>query len=414
MTAHSTEDAPGRSDASAVELVAMVASLMALNALAIDVMLPALEGIARDLSVTHPNDQQLVIVAYILGFGAPQLAWGPLSDRFGRRPVLFAAIGGYTVTGLLTVGVDTFEMLLAMRFAQGIFAAGCRVGAVAVVRDLYAGRGMARIMSLVMTVFMVVPITSPMLGQGILAIAPWKAIFGVIGLAGLTVLVWTFTRLRETLPADRRSPLAPRRIGAAYASVIKTRVTFGYMLASGVIFAALFAFISASEQIFREVFGKEETFVFWFAGVALALSAANFANSRLVRRFGMRRLSHGALVGFTALALLLLALMSFVGERFEIFLPLFAGLFALFGLIGANFNAMAMEPLGKIAGTASAAYGFATTTVSGVIGGAIGRAYDGTTAPLLLGFAGLGATCLVIVTVTERGRLFRPPARHGE
>jgi len=282
------------------ELVVMVASMMALNALAIDVMLPALGAIARDFAVAEPNDQQLVVVAYILGFGVPQLAWGPLSDRFGRRPVLFASLIGYTLTGLATVWAGSFAALLALRFGQGVFAAGCRVISVAVVRDLYAGRGMARIMSLVMTVFMVVPITAPALGQAVLLFAPWEAIFAVLAAAGFAMLAWTFLRLPETrAPADR-GPLARREIAAAYALVVKTRTTFGYMLASGVIFGALFAFISTSEQIFREVFHQGENFVFWFGGIAMALSGANLLNARLVRRHGMRRLSHGALVGFTS------------------------------------------------------------------------------------------------------------------
>lgn len=384
----------------------MVASLMALNALAIDVMLPALGPIAREFAVTHPNDQQLVIVAYIVGFGAPQLVWGPLSDRFGRRRVLFVSLVGYSLMGASALAASSFATLLAARFAQGVFAAGCRVIAVAVVRDLYAGSSMARIMSLVMTVFMVVPITAPMLGQLVLYLGPWEAIFGVLAGVGAAMLLWVWARLDETLPEEERSPLALRSIARSYAQVLRTRTTFGYMLASGVLFAALFSFLSASEQIFREVFDQADTFVFWFAGIALTMSVANYANSRLVKRFGMRRLSHGALVAFTALSLVLLGLMNTFGEHLALFFPVFATIFALFGLIGANFNALAMEPLGKIAGTASAAYGFATTTIAGGIGGLIGRAYDGSTQPILLGYAGLGFTCLIIVAVTERGRLF--------
>ena len=185
------------------------------------------------------------------------------------------------------------------------------------------------------------------------------------------------------------------------------RVTFGYMVASGTIFAALFGFLSASEQIFREVFHQGETFALWFAGVAIALSIANFTNSRLVGRFGMRRLSHLALVGFVATSALLLGLSRVFGEQLWLFFPLFALAFAQFGLIGANFNAIAMEPLGRIAGTASAAYGFATTTVSGLLGGLIGRFYDGSTTPLLVGYVALGSAAIVIVAVVERGRLFR-------
>ena len=388
------------------ELVAIVASLMALNALAIDVMLPALGAIARDFSVAHPNDQQLVVVAYILGFGVPQLVWGPLSDRFGRRPIIFVSLIGYSLTGLLTVAAGSFEVLLAMRFLQGVFAAGCRVVSVAVVRDRYAGQGMARIMSLVLTVFMVVPITAPMLGQAVLYVAPWEAIFVVLASAGLAMTGWTFVRLRETRLPEERTAFSVRAIAASYREVLRSRVTFGYMLASGILFAALFSFISACEQIFREVFDQGETFALWFAGVALALSAANFANARLVRRFGMRRLSQGALIAFTLLSVALLGVMHVFGERLALFYPMFALIFALFGLIGANFSALAMEPLGRIAGTASAAYGFATSTISGLIGGLIARAYDGTTRPLLLGYAVLGSVCFVLVMITERGRLF--------
>lgn len=384
----------------------MVAALMALNALAIDMMLPALDAIARDLQVRDPNDQQLVVVAYILGFGAPQLVWGPIADRFGRRPVLFVSLVGYTLAGVACLLTGSFAQLLVARFVHGIFASGCRVVATTVVRDLYAGRDMARILSLVMTIFMVVPILAPMIGQGVLLVAPWRWTFGVLSAAGLGVLAWTWLRLHETLAFADRTPLSLGATLRAYLAVVRTRVTFGYMAASGVVFGALFSFISSAEQIFREVFDQADTFVFWFAGVALALSAANFANSRLVGRFGMHRLSQAALVGFIATSLILAGLMHFVGEELWIFFPLFAMAFAFFGLIGANFNALAMEPLGKIAGTASAAYGFATTTVSGVVGGLIGRAYDGTTTPLLLGFVGLGVLSLFFVALTERGRLF--------
>ncbi|MEX1367244.1 MAG: multidrug effflux MFS transporter [Nannocystaceae bacterium] len=392
---------------STVELVAMVAALMSLNALAIDVMLPAMGAVAADLGVRSANDQQLVIVAYVLGFGFPQLVFGPVADRYGRRPALLVALVGYTVAGFACMAAPSFEMLLALRFLHGVFAAGCRVVAVTLVRDLFAGRGMAKVMSLVMTVFMLVPIIAPAIGQGILLVAPWRWCFGVLGIAGVLMLGWTMVRLPETLHATQRQPLGLRQTLGAYAAVLRSRPTFGYMLGSGIIFGALFAFLSASEQIFREVFGRGDTFALWFAAVALVLALTNFANSRLVTRFGMRRLSHLALVGFTGFAALLLVLTALLGESFALFLPLFAICFAFFGLIGANFNALAMEPLGRIAGTASAAYGFATTTLSAVLGGLIGRAYDGSTQPLMLGFVGLGLASLLAVAVTERGRLFR-------
>ncbi|MEO1786889.1 MAG: MFS transporter [Pseudomonadota bacterium] len=312
----------------------------------------------------------------------------------------------YTITGFACMAAGSFSALLAIRFLQGVAASGCRVVAVSIVRDVFEGRGMAKIMSLVMTVFMVVPIAAPSIGQVVLLGFSWEWTFGILGLAGLAMLAWTAARLPETLPEDRRRALNPRSTAADYAEVFRCRVTFGYMAASGVIFGSLFAFIGSAEQVFTEVFALGDGFVLWFAGVAASLSVANFTNSRLVERLGMRRLSHGALLGFIALSALLALVMVGVGEHFAIFFPLFCAVFACFGLIGSNFNALAMEPLGRIAGTASAAYGFATTTVSSAIGYAIGTQYNGSSVPLVVGFAILGSVSLVIVTITERGRLF--------
>ena len=406
MTDAKTSDTKGL-PISTREFVVMMAGLMALNALAIDIMLPALDDIAASFQLANQNHQQLIIYAYIFGFGAPQLVWGPLSDRFGRRPILFAALAGYTVTGFACMLASGFEQLLIMRFAQGVFASGSRVVAVSIVRDAFEGRGMAHIMSLIMTIFMVVPIMAPFIGQLVLYVAPWEWTFGVLTLFGGIMLAWAYLRLPETLPRDVRQPLNLHSSANAYGEVFRNRVTFGYMAASGLIFGALFAFIGSAEQLFSEVFDKEETFVFWFAGIAFSLSAANFTNSRLVERFGMRRLSHMAICGFTGLSVLLYLLMQLSGENFAIFFPLFAMIFACFGLIGSNFNALAMEPLGRIAGTASAAYGFATTTFSSLIGWMISSRYDGSALPVIAGFAILGAACLLVVAITEKGRLFR-------
>ena len=388
---------------STVEFVALVAWLMALNALAIDVMLPALGDISADFALTNPNDRQLVVVAYVLGFGAPQLIWGPLSDRYGRRPVLFVALIGYSLMGWAAAWVGSFEQLIAVRLFQGMFAAGARVVAVAVVRDVYAGRNMARIMSWVMTVFMAVPITAPMIGQAVLFVAPWRWLFILLGISGLVMLVWTGLRLTETRPVQAERAGEDERQG--YRALFRSRVALGYTAAAGIVFGALFAFIASAEQVFTEVFDTGESFVLWFAVIAGALAAVNIVNARLVSRFGMRQLSHAALIGFTVLSLLLLGLLATVGEHLALFIPFFALIFGLFGLIGANFNALAMEPFGRSAGTASAAYGFATTTASGLLGGVIGRFYDGTTLPLVAGFAALGLVSLVIVAVTERGRI---------
>lgn len=389
------------------ELVIMVAALMSLNALAIDIMLPALSNISDFYSLTRDNDQQLVIFAYIAGFGAPQLVFGPISDRYGRKGLLRICLIGYAIAGIACIMTSSFTTLLLARFVQGVFASGVRVIAVSIVRDLLAGRAMARIMSLVMTVFMVVPILAPTIGAGVMLFAPWQWTFALLSIAAMVLLVWTQVRLPETLSDEDRQPLNPRQSLKAYWQVVTTRITFGYMCASGVIFGALFAFVAASEQIFTDVFGKHETFALWFAGVAAALAASNFLNSRIVERFGMRRISHSVLILFIALALINVITLYTVGEKLWLFYPLFCLTFGCFGMLGANFTAMAMEPQGKIAGTASAAYGFASTTVASLIGYLVAGQFNGTIAPFMWGFVALGVSSLTIVFITERFRLFQ-------
>jgi len=384
----------------------MIAGMMALNALAIDIMLPALSNISEHYQLVKENDQQLVIFSYILGFGVPQLVFGPISDRVGRKGLAQLCLIGYIIAGFACMMTTSFALLLAMRFTQGVFASGIRVIAVSIVRDLMAGRAMARVMSLIMTVFMVVPILAPMLGSGVMWAVGWQWTFGVLSVAGIGMLIWIQFRLPETLPVTARQPLSARNAARAYSQVVKTRITFGYMAASGVIFGALFSFIAASEQVFTDVFNVGDAFPFWFAGIAACLAAANFFNSRIVERVGMRRVSHAALLAFLALTVTNLITMQIFGERFVLFYPLFGLTFACFGMLGANFSALALEPLGKIAGTASAAYGFATSTVASGFGYLVASQFNGSVSPVIGGFVGLGALSLAIVLITERGKLF--------
>jgi len=387
------------------EFVCMVAALMALNAFAIDIMLPAM-GVIADYYQIEGNQQQWLLYSYMVGFGVPQLFFGPITDRFGRKNLLRLCIAAYVVFAFICMATTSFMLLLTVRFLQGIFASGIRVIAVSIVRDLTAGRAMARIMSLVMTVFMIIPIIAPAIGQGVMMIAGWKWMFGVLGVAGLMILLWVQFRLPETLPEENRQDLSARKALSGFGQVLSSRITLGYMAASGVIFGALFAFIASAEQIFDETFGVGEQFAIWFALIAGTLAIANFVNSRVVEKYGMRRISHGILFVFIILALLNFFVMTFAGEKMVYFLPLFALTFGCFGMLGANFSAIAMEPQGKIAGTASALYGFATTTVASGFGYLVSSRFDGTVAPILLGFVGLGVLSLILVLITERGKLF--------
>ena len=390
-----------------VEFIVLIASMMALNALAIDIMVPALDDIGRAFSVANENDQQLVMLVYVLGFGVPQLIWGPVSDRYGRRALLLISLIGYAALSWACVLASSFSELLLARFVMGVFSSAGRVVAVSVVRDVYAGRGMAEIMSFVMMVFMTVPILAPALGQVILGFGPWTWIFYVLVIYASFVALWSFFRLPETLPAERRKPLSFASAFAAYGTVLRTRTACGYVLASGVLFGGLFAFIFSVEQVMREVFGEDERLGLWFALASIGLAASNFVNAMLVKRIGMRRISHIAVIIFTGLAAVNLAAMWMLGPVFAVFMPLMILTFGMVGMIGSNFNAIAMEPLGDIAGTASAALGFASTTLAGGFGYLISSQYDGSVLPLLTGFVVLGVASLIILYVTEKGHLFQ-------
>ncbi len=384
----------------------MVACMIALNALAIDIMLPALGEIGDHFNLEKENHQQFVLYAYIIGFGAPQLVFGPISDRFGRKALLNLCLVGYAIAGFACMAAPTFGLLLLARFTQGVFASGVRVIGVSVVRDLMSGRAMAKVMSLVMTVFMIVPIIAPAMGQGIMKFADWHWTFGVTALGAMALMAWTHFRLPETLPYDQRQELSLGKVKNSFWTVLSTRVTCGYMVASGVIFGSLFSFIAASEQIFDDVFDRGEHFALWFAIIAGTLALSNFTNSRIVERLGMRRVSHTVLVLFILLSALTVIVMAYVGPVFYIFLPLFSLVFGCFGMMGANFSALAMEAQGKIAGTASAVYGFFTTTVAAGFGYLVSSQFNGSVVPMMFGFVGLGMLSLAIITYTEKGKLF--------
>lgn len=388
------------------EFVCMMAALMALNAFAIDAMLPAMGIIGEQYNLANENHQQWLLFSYLIGYGAPQLFFGPITDRFGRRNLLRLCLAAYVVFAFMCMTTTSYMILLLMRFLHGVFASGIRVICVSIVRDLTVGRTMARIMSLVMTIFMIVPILAPAIGQGVMAVAGWKWIFGVLGVAGIVMLLWVQFRLPETLAQENQRDLSLGKAFKAYGEVIKTRVTIGYMAASGVIFGSLFSFLASSEQIFDQVFGEGDRFALWFAVIAGTLAVGNFLNSRIVERFGMRRISHSVMLAFISLAMINFIVMQMVGERLEYFIPLFALTFACFGMMGANFSAIAMEPQGKQAGTASALYGFATTTVASGFGYLVSSQFNGTVSPILFGFVALGLTSLMIILITERGKLF--------
>lgn len=389
------------------EFVALVAAMMAINALSIDAMLPALPNIGESLGVADENTRQWVVTAYLLGFGGAQLAYGPLADRYGRKPVLLIALTLYTLFTAVAAFAPTFTLLLAARFLMGVGAAATRVLAVSIVRDRFAGRTMAKVMSLTFIVFLLAPIIAPSMGQAILWVAPWPWIFGALAAVGGVILIWSALRLPETLKPEDRTPISVSAIGNAFRIALTTRMAVGYMLASTAMIGALFGFINSAQQVFAGPLQRAEWFTTVFAGVALFMGVSSFLNSRIVERLGTRRVSHTALLGFIAFAAAHLAVSLTGYETIWTFIVLQSGMMFCFGLVGSNFGSMAMEPLGHIAGTGSAVQGFVSTLGGAVLGFLIGQAFDGTTTPLTAGYTACGVLALVVVLWTERGRLFR-------
>jgi MFS transporter, DHA1 family, multidrug resistance protein len=397
--------APAR-EISRVEFIVLVAALMALNALAIDVMLPALPYMGEALGISHENERQFVIGAYMLGFGIAQLAFGPITDRFGRRGPLFVGLAIYLVCAFAAIFAPTFGVLLALRFVQGLGAAGTRVIATAVVRDKFSGREMAEVMSLTFMIFMAIPIVAPGIGQVILLSGPWQNIFIFMGGLATVIALWAFLRLPETMHAEYRRALSVKSVIDGFRIVVTNRVAFSYGLAGTFLFGAMFGFISASQQIFVEIYGLGPYFPVAFACMAGFIAIAQFINSRVVRRVGMRRIAHAAILVYLAGATVWLTLALIGPIPFPVFFANLLIIQFVFGWAASNMNSLSMEPLGRVAGTAASVFGFIQTVGGALIGTYIGQHYDGTLVPNAMGYASMGLLVLVCVLVAENGKLF--------
>jgi DHA1 family bicyclomycin/chloramphenicol resistance-like MFS transporter len=390
------------------EFVALMAALMASNALAIDAMLPALPAIGEGLGVTEDNRRQLVISFYLFGFGAAQLIYGPLSDRFGRKRLLIGSLVLYGIFATLAGLASSFTLLLAWRALQGLSAAGTRVLVTAIIRDRYHGSDMARITSLVMIVFMIVPILAPAFGQGVLAISTWRHIFIGLGAYAAVLILWALLRLPETLAEEHCRPLTGAHLGDAISTIFTTRQAIGNIVAMTLTMGALFGFIGSIQQIVFDVFERPDLIAVAFAIIAGPMALTSYANSRLVGRMGPRWLLLRALGAFTLLAFVHLLVSLTFEENIWVFSILLALTMACFGLAGANAGALSMEPLGHIAGTASSVQGLVSTIGGALIGLVIGQQFDGTVVPFLLGFVLCGAASLAVAIWANAGRTGQP------
>ncbi|MFA5538661.1 MAG: MFS transporter [Gemmobacter sp.] len=377
---------PGRKPLSQPEFVALIAMLIATVAFSIDAMLPALPQIAAELSPERPNLAQLIVTSFILGLGVGTFVAGPLSDTLGRRPVVMLGAGIYIIGTLVAWAGDSLELVLAGRILQGFGAAGPRTITIAIVRDMYSGRYMARIMSIAMIIFALVPALAPAVGAGIIALADWRAIFvSFLGFAAISIL-WFALRQPETLPETARRPLRLRPLLAAMAEVLRHPVVRLSILIQSLLFGALFATISSIQQIFDVTFGRGASFPAWFAGIALVSALASLANAALVVRVGMRRMIATALVAQVGLSgvMTLMTVAGFWsgGVYFAGFVVWATGLFCMAGLTLGNINAIAMEPMGHVAGTAASVIAALSTMLAIVVAVPVGLAFDGTPVPL--------------------------------
>ena len=392
-TATAKDEAPGL-----FEFVTVMAFAMSLGALTIDAMLPAFGEMQRDLMVQQANDMQLIVAGLLVGLALGALVYGPLSDAIGRKKAMYIGFALFILGCLLSLLATNFHTMLAGRVLQGIGAAGPRVVVVAMVRDRVQGSAMARVMSFIMSIFILVPIIAPALGQAILLFAGWRAIFATLMGLALITLTWFAVRQPETLPVERRLPLSLQKIAGAFVIVGKNRQAMVYTLVIGCIYGVLFGYLNLCQQIFQVQYGLGRMFPLYFALLALSVGMASLLNGSLVMRLGMHYLARTALLSITGISWVFLAL-SWFNAGHPPLVPLMlmlAGLFFCMGLLFGNLNAIAMDFLGHNAGTGAAVVGSLSTFLAVGLAYLIGHAYDGTVSSLATGFAGLTTASLVL------------------
>ena len=392
----------------------LMALLQALQAFSIDAMLPALGTMAHDLGMASDNHRQLVVGVFLTAAGLGSLVPGALADRFGRRPVLLIYLALFIVATTACALSTNFAVLLAARAVAGFVSAGLGVLPPTIIRDRLEGDAMARLQSLITMVFMLVPMLAPAVGQGILWLAGWRAIFGVTATMTLIAACWAWLRLDETLDAGNRQSLAPGRVAGAMRDALINRGSIGYVIGSALISGGLFSFINSSQQLLSERFALGAWFPLAFAAIALAMSTGNFINSRIVMRLGARRVCHTALIAYVGVALVQLHFSSQPDQTGLRFVLVMMCTLLTMGFIGGNFSSIALQPFARTAGAAASSHSFARLLAGALLGAVVGQFYDGSARPIALAMAIGGTLTLLAVLYSENWRLFRhlnPPIK---
>lgn len=383
------------------EFIVLMAAIMSVVALSIDAMLPALAVIGEDFGLSNPNHSQFIISAVFGGQAVGQLLCGPLSDALGRKRLLMISFLVYLVGSVICWSAHSLEQMLVGRFIQGFAGAGPYVSTISIVRDRCSGYAMARIMSLVMMIFIMVPVIAPTLGQFMLLLGSWRLIFGLLFFYGLAVMLWSGFRLQETLPPTRRVPFSAANIKRGALTVLTNRTTVGYMVCAGLVFGSLIGYLNSCLQIFQDIYAVGDAFALYFGALAFTLGLASLFNSRLVRRFGPRSICITALIIFATCSALMLCAQFFIATPLWLFMFYAAIIFFCFGLLFGNLNALAMEPMGKIAGIASALIGASSSVISISTGTIIGQLFNHTLVPMVGGFLTLSLLALGIVSAVK-------------
>ncbi|MCG7532529.1 multidrug effflux MFS transporter [Psychrobium sp. MM17-31] len=389
-----------------IEFISLMAFMMSLVALSIDAIMPAMTMIESSLNLTPSQDIQLVISLVLLGQGIGQLVFGPLSDTFGRKPLIYAGYAVFLAATLVCMWAPTYESLLIARFIQGFGLAAPRVLTMAIIRDKYAGPLMAQVMSFIMVFFILVPMIAPLIGQGILLVADWHTIFAVMLILGIISLIWFAIRQPETLADENRKALKPSVLWNTCKEVFTTPVSMAYTLAAGILSGAFISYLASAQQVFGGTYELGEYFALYFSGLALVYGLASFFNGKLVVRKGMQFMVFRAFYVLVASSVIFMATVIWQDYAPPLswvtfyFVVSFASVGVLFG----NLNSLAMEPLGHLAGFGAAVVGAVSTLTAVSIALFIGSLFDGTIWPLTLGFCGCSIVSAVVVFAIERFR----------
>lgn len=385
--------------------IIFMAAVISIVAFSVDMMLPALLDIGSEYNLTDPNDTQLVIIAFIFAFGLSQLFFGPLTDAFGRRTILIGSLVSFAIMSVAALFAPNFEMLLLARALAGVSAGAARTSSQAMVRDCFVGNDMARIMSHVMAVFMVAPLFAPLIGQFIIFLANWHWIFLFLGIGGAIAATVGAFNLKETLNVQNRRPLSAKRVSQAFLESLTYRRSTGYTLVSVAFTGALFTYVITTAQIFGELYGLGDKFVYAFIAAAGALTVSSVINGKLVKKTVLRKIVHRALIAFLALASVFFVLAYFGHIPFALMLGITMSTMFLFGFVATNTTAIALEPMGHIAGTASSVINTVSVSGGAFIGGTIGQLYDGTVIPMATGYLILAIVGVIAAFWAERGSL---------